>query len=122
MRRTLFSITVSASMLASCGGGGSTVDGLEPISVTPSTLDVTSKNGCAGQGSIVTVYISGGTPPYFVRNPIPDAIAIAPSVVGSPGGTFVVSLKGGCFTTIPLNVVDSVGKNTNFSLSYTSTN
>ena len=57
-------------------------------------------------GFATDYYIFGGTPPYSVAATFPDAISIAPTVVGASGGFFRATTNGTCVNPVTFSIVD----------------
>jgi hypothetical protein len=93
---TIQQITSGAAILSMIPSGNTTITG--PL-----------KDVCSA-GVRVTFYIFGGTPPYDVRVPFPDAVFISGVPVLTNGGSFTVTTNGSCFDAMPFAVTDATGR------------
>jgi hypothetical protein len=109
-------VILATSMLASCGGGGSIGDGTQKLTTSPTKLEVSSSTCGYGSGAIVTVY--GGVAPYYLKNSLPQSIGLNKEKVSSAGDNFKVDLLGGCFTTMPILILDSNGNTFEFLVTH----
>ena len=109
------------SLLAGCGGGGDDEAGSPTtFSVVPTTVSFKAPVGtpvgvCPGGGA-QTVFIYGGAAPYKIDNTSPDAVAVDKTEVGERGGSFTVTVLGGCLTNVPIVVVDKLNKIVTFTI------
>ena len=94
-------------LLASCGGGGDTGDGTYPLAASPNNITLSSSTCGYASGPFVTVY--GGVAPYYLKNPYPKSIGLSKEKVNDSGDNFKIDFLGGCFTTLPILVIDSEG-------------
>jgi len=60
----------------------------------------------AGGTSLIFVY--GGTAPYRVDNTVPDYVSIDKTEVSDRGGSFTITVVGGCLSPGNINVVDKL--------------
>lgn len=93
---TIQQITSGAAILSMIPSGNTTITG--PL-----------KDVCSA-GVRVNFYIFGGTPPYDVKVPFPDAVFLNGVPVLTNGGGFTVTTNGSCFTTMPFSVTDATGR------------
>ena len=94
-------------LVASCGGGGDSGDGTYPLAASPNNITLSSSTCGYASGPFVTIY--GGTAPYYLRNPYPKSIVLSKEKVNDSGDNFKIDFLGGCFTTLPVLVIDSDG-------------
>jgi hypothetical protein len=106
-------------LLASCGGGGGTGDGTYPLATSPGSISLTSTSCGFASGPLVTIY--GGVEPYYLKNPLPKSIGLSKEQVDSSGDNFKIDFIGGCFTTLPILILDSNGNSIEFEVTYTNT-
>lgn len=120
---TALSLLMVGLALSGCGGGGDAAAGSPTaFSVVPSTTTYTAATGspagvCYSGGS-ATVFIYGGSAPYRIDNTSPDMLHVDKTTVSDRGGSFVVTVIGGCMTTVPIVVVDKL----DHQVTYTVTN
>ena len=93
---TIVQVTNGASILSMIPNGNTTITG--PL-----------KDVCSS-GVRVTFYIFGGTPPYTVRVPFPDAVILNGVPVLTNGGGFTVTTNGSCFDSMQFSVTDATGR------------
>ena len=87
-------------------------DGSAVLSVIPggtTTITGPLQNVCS-TGVDVSFYIFGGTPPYTIAFPIPQAITLVGSPVFASGGHFDAITNGACFDSIPFAITDATGR------------
>lgn len=104
-------------LLASCGGGGDSGDGTYPLAASPNNLTLSSSACGYASGPFVTVY--GGVAPYYLKNPYPKSIGLSKEKVNDSGDNFKIDFLGGCFTTLPILIIDSDGNTTEVQVTYT---
>lgn len=64
---------------------------------------------CA-RGVSSNFFVYGGRPPYTIANTSP-AFTVSPTVVSAAGGSFTVTVQGGCVDPgLPLGITDSAGR------------
>lgn len=114
----LFSLPL-AFLLTSCGGEGGTGDGSYPLAASPSNISLTSTACGYAAGPLVTIY--GGVAPYYLKNPLPRSIGLSKDRVINSGDNFKIDFIGGCFTTLPILILDSNGNSIEFEVTYTNT-
>ena len=121
LKKTLINcmICLTAVLLASCGGGGGTGDGSYPLAASPGNISLTSTVCGYASGPLVTIY--GGVAPYYLKNPLPKSIGLSKDRVNDSGDNFKVDFIGGCFTTLPILILDSNGNSIEFQVTYTNT-
>ncbi len=113
----LFLCSSTILLLASCGGGGDSGDGTYPFAASPNNLTLSSSACGYASGPFVTVY--GGVAPYYLKNPYPKSIGLSKEKVNDSGDNFKIDFLGGCFTTLPILIIDSDGNTTEVQLTYT---
>jgi len=87
------------------------------LSVIPPTATVTTfYNDSCSSGFNIDYYIFGGTPPYTISPSFPQAIGIAPTVVGASGSFFRATTNGFCANPLTFAIVDAAGKTVTASL------
>jgi len=101
---------LGAGLLAACGGGGDDEAG-SPTSLTVQPAEVTFKvptdtDGVCFGGGTQDVFVYGGAAPYRVDNTLPAYVNVDKTTVDSRGGHFTVTVRGGCFDTGTIVVVD----------------
>lgn len=117
------SMIMLSAALAGCGGGGDASAGSPTaFSVVPNTTTHTAPTGspagvCYSGGS-AKIFIYGGAAPYRIDNTSPDILNVDTATVSDRGGSFTVTVTGGCMTTIPIVVVDKL----DHTVTYTVTN
>ncbi len=87
-------------------------DGSAVLSVIPNgTTTITGplQNVCSS-GVDVAFYIFGGTPPYTVAVPFPQAVTLVGVPVLVNGGHFDVITNGSCFDSMPFAITDATGR------------
>jgi hypothetical protein len=104
-------------LLASCGGGGDSGDGTYPLAASPNNLTLSSSACGYASGPFVTVY--GGVAPYYLKNPYPKSIGLSKEKVNDSGDNFKIDFLGGCFTTLPILIIDSDGNTIEVQVTYT---
>ena len=114
-------VALAAVALVACGGSGDDDAGsLTALSVQPSSISVTaaagSASGVCGAGSVGQAFVYGGTAPYRLDNTLPGNIALDRGTVDSRGGAFSITYLGGCFTNIPIVIVDQLNRQTILTL------
>lgn len=121
-KKLRFSLMLAISSLAAgCGGGGDNEAGSPTVfSVVPTTVSFKAPVGtpagvCLGGGT-QTVFIYGGAAPYKIDNTSPDAVNVDKTEVGERGGSFTITVRGGCLTTVPIVVVDKLNKIVTFTI------
>jgi len=100
-------------LLASCGGGGDEEAGSPTaFSVSPSTVTFTAPTGTAAgvclAGGTSLIFVYGGTAPYRIDNTVPDYVSIDKTEVSDRGGSFTITVVGGCLSPGNINVVDKL--------------
>jgi len=60
-------------------------DGQTPLSVSPETVTLTSSTDVCLPAAGPTVFALGGTAPYSLRNPLPDAIGLSSDTIARSG-------------------------------------
>ena len=109
------------SLLSACGGGGSPSDGTVPLKVSPGEITISdAKSGCPGFVSGIDVMVTGGTSPYTIHNPIPQAIVLSTFRVDRAGQSFHFDALGGCLDNIPLTVTDADANSVDFVINRSS--
>lgn len=106
--------------LPGCGGGGSLGDGQTPLAVVPEEVVLTSRTDSCPPALGPTFYMVGGTPPFTLRNPLPQSLALDRMRVTRMDEGVVLSFKGGCLDTIALTVIDDTGATRQIPVSYRS--
>lgn len=94
-------IALAALVLSACGGGGS----LPVVQPTPVPLTVSPASLTVTLGTPETVTISGGAPPYSIKNDCPtngDSVSLS-------GTTITVTVLTAYVVTCPIQVTDSKG-------------
>jgi hypothetical protein len=115
---SFISMSFSIFLLA-CGGGGNVNDGQTPLRTTPAEITLQSTlDFCPPAANGTIIYIFGGSAPYSLRNPVPDALQLSTNTISGAGDGFKIDFKGGCLETIPVIVVDSNGATTEVKVSY----
>lgn len=109
----------SALFLASCGSPGDSGDGTIALAASPDNITLSSSTCGYASGPLITVY--GGVAPYFLKNPLPKSIGLSREKINKSGENFKVEFLGGCFTTLPILILDSNGNNIEFEVTYTNT-
>ena len=104
--------------LSGCGGGGSMDDGQTPLSVSPDSVTLTSSTGVCLPAVGPKVFALGGTAPYSLRNPLPDAIGLSSDTIARSGEGVTISFKGGCMQSIPIVFIDSIGNTATLEVNY----
>lgn len=107
--------------VAGCGGGADeSRGGLTAFNVTPTSMTITGPDATTcGSGYAGRVYVYGGAGPYTVNNTLPGVIVVSKTTVSGPGDYFDVSVLGGCLTTIPIVVVDQLGRQATVTITTT---
>jgi hypothetical protein len=73
--------------------------------------------GVCASGAASNFFVYGGTPPYTIANPQPNALAVSPGTVGASGGSFSVTVLGTfCPSATTLAVTDSAGRTINVTV------
>lgn len=103
--------------LVSCGSAGDSGDGTQALAASPSNISLSSSTCGYASGPLITVY--GGVAPYFLKNPLPKSIGINKDKINKSGENFKVDFLGGCFTTLPILILDSNGNNIEFQITHT---
>ena len=67
---------------------------------------------CASSNLSSEIFVFGGTPPYTISNPAPNAFLTNTSVVNFSGGSFRITPSGICATNITFAVTDAAGRTT----------
>lgn len=107
-------LLASATMLASCGGGGDAEAGSPTtFSVVPSTVTFSAPVGTATgvclAGGTSKIFVYGGTAPYRIDNTIPDYVSVDKTEVSDRGGSFTVSvIANACLSKGSIVVVDKL--------------
>ena len=118
---TLVSSLFIAGLLSACGGGGDAAAGSPTaFSVVPSSTTFTAPVGtpagvCLGGGT-TQVFIYGGAAPYQINNTVPAYVSVDKTTVSDRGGSFTITVIGGCLTTGLVTVVDKLNNITNFTV------
>lgn len=108
------------SFLTACGGGGSVGDGTVPLEVTPGEITISDEaSGCPGLVRGIDVMVIGGSSPYTIHNPIPQAIVLSTYRVDRAGESFHFDALGGCLDNIPLTVTDADANSVDFVINRT---
>lgn len=104
---------ISVAVLASCGGGSDADEAGSPVAFNVQPADVsgsgTSPTTCYS-GFLAEVFVYGGAAPYYINNTFPDVIILNKNKVESAGGSFTITLNGGCFDPGTVVVVDRLNK------------
>jgi hypothetical protein len=80
------------------------------LEVVPNTVTITGPDTqTCSFGVATTFFVFGGTPPYTVSNPFPNALQVSPSVVTSSGAGFTVTTLGACLAPATLSISDAAG-------------
>jgi hypothetical protein len=113
--------TILLASLAGCGGGGDAEAGSPTVfSVVPSTVTFTAPVGTTPgvclAGGTQTVFIYGGAAPYQIDNTSPSSLSVDKTQVSDTGGSFTVTVTGGCLTTIPVVVKDKLNNIVQFTV------
>lgn len=117
--RTLILYVATACLLAACGGGGSLDDGQTPLRTEGQSVTLQSATtSCPAVATGVTVFVFGGTPPYTLRNTVPQQVALSTTSIGNAGEGVSLRFLGGCLTNVPLVVVDKIGATVSVPLNY----
>jgi hypothetical protein len=119
-RLALASLSLAAA-LAACGGGGDDEAGsLTTFSVQPATVTFTAPAGTADgvclPGGTQDVYVYGGAAPYRIDNTMPAYISVNKTEVGDRGGSFTLTVTGGCVTNGTIVVVDKLDRQVVFTV------
>lgn len=107
--------------IAGCGGGGDDAAGAPTaLNIIPATVTFTAPTGtpkgvCLSGGS-QTVFIYGGAAPYRIDNTLPTALSVDQSQVSDRGGSFTVTVTGGCMTSEPIVVLDKLNNTVTFTV------
>ncbi len=112
-----------AVTLSACGGGGDAEAGSPTaFSVVPAASTYTAPVGTAAgvcvSGGSATIFVYGGVAPYRLDNTSPDTLYVDKASVSDRGGSFNVTVTGGCMTTVPIVIVDKLDNR----IQYTVTN
>ena len=106
---------LAAAVVVSCGGGSDDNEAGASVAfnVQPSALDLagSSPTTCY-DGFAVEAFVYGGTAPYYLNNTFPDVIILNKNKVESAGGSFTVTMNGGCFAKGTIVIVDKLNKQT----------
>ena len=107
------------ALLASCGAGGDDEAGSETaFSITPTDVGVEfGNNPCTAVSNISTILVLGGTAPYKVRSTT-DSVTVDKGTV-EKGGSFNVSLAGGCVDPGLVVVEDDLGRSVTLTVTAT---
>jgi hypothetical protein len=94
-----------------------TINGTAVLSVVPSTATITGpdKTTCSS-GFRIDYYIYGGTPPYTVVSPFPDAVTLINPTVLASGQPFSAITNGTCVNPLMFSITDASGLNTTATL------
>jgi len=110
---------VCLAVLASCGAGGDDEAGSEtPFSISPTdfTADF-GTNPCTAVANVAEILVLGGTAPYKVRSTT-SRVSVNKSTV-EKGGSFTISLTGGCLDPGIVVVEDDLGRSTSLTVKVT---
>jgi len=106
-------LVATAGLLAACGGGGDQNAGA-PTALTLSPNTVTFKPAagattgtCSGGGTAV-ITVLGGAAPYQIVNNFPAYVMVDKSQVSDRGGSFTVTMVGGCLSPGTITVIDAL--------------
>ena len=107
------------AVLASCGAGGDDEAGSEtPFSITPTDYGKDFGNDpCTAATDVAQIYVLGGTAPYKVRSTTPR-VTVDRSTV-EKGGSFKISLAGGCLDPGLVVVEDDRGRSATLTVKVT---
>ena len=111
--KTTVLLLATVGFLAGCGGGGDQNAGA-PTALSLSSSTVTFKapagtpTGVCFGGGIATIYVYGGAAPYQINNGFPNYLAVDPPQVKDRGGSFTVTVLGGCLSPGTITVVDAL--------------
>jgi hypothetical protein len=117
--KAMIPVTALVAALAGCGGGGDAEAGAPTgLSVVPTTITLTAvaqalggpTTGLCQAGYAGQVLIYGGAGPYRIDNQDPSRVSIDKTTVDGPGGSLNVFVADGCFTNLPLVVVDKLNR------------
>jgi hypothetical protein len=102
-----------AVLMTACGGGGDAEAGSPTtFSVSPDTVTFTAPTGTAAgvclSGGTSTHFVYGGSAPYRIDNTVPDYLSIDKTEVSDRGGSFTITVTGGCLGPGTINVVDKL--------------
>jgi hypothetical protein len=109
------SIVLSASLLAACGSGNSP-DAPVDLLASPSSITVKGPPKVCASGIGPTVYIFGGSPPYNLRNTVPQIVSLDTNYLPGAGAGFTVTFHGVCMDNLPIIVTDQDGRVLNVPL------
>ena len=99
--------------LTACGGGGDQNAGAPTaFSLSSNTVTFTAPAGtptgvCSGGGS-ADIFVYGGAAPYQVNNSFPRYVSVNKTQVIDRGGSFTVTVGGGCLSPGVITVVDNL--------------
>ena len=111
--KTTVLLLATIGLLAGCGGGGDQNAGAPTaLSLSPSTVTFKSPAGtptgvCLGGGT-ATIYVYGGAAPYKINNSFPNYVLVNTTQVNDRGGSFTVTVGGGCLSPGIITVVDAL--------------
>ena len=112
-------LVAAGAFLSSCGGGNDADAGsLTAFNVVPSAVSLKgpNQNSC-GSGFASRVYVYGGAGPYRIDNTLPRDLAVSKTTLDRPGDFFdVFVLTTGCMTSIPIVVIDQLGRQVTFAV------
>lgn len=106
-------LVATLGLLAACGGGGDQNAGA-PTALTLSTNTLTFKppagtpTGTCTGGGTAQIFVYGGAAPYRIDNGFPNYVMVTPSQVSDRGGSFTVTMVGGCLSPGSISVVDAL--------------
>src|SRR5690348_13705210 len=87
------------------------------LQVSPQTVTITGPDTLTCSANVAaSFFIFGGTPPYTVSNPFPQALTLQQTFVQNSGGGFTVITKGQCVTPATLTIRDAAGHTTTVTL------
>jgi hypothetical protein len=112
---------VLVGVLSACGGGGDDEAGSPTtFSVQPASVSFTAPAGTATgvcvAGGTQDVFVYGGAAPYRVDNTVPAYVSVDKTNVDSRGGSFRITVTGGCLTDGTIVVVDKLDNQVVFTV------
>jgi hypothetical protein len=113
-------VLLAAAVVAGCGGGTDDNEAGAPaaFNVQPSALALKggSPTTCY-DGFAVEAFVYGGTAPYYINNTYPDVMILNKNKIDSAGGSFTVTMNGGCFASGTIVIVDKLNRQTTLVIS-----
>ena len=111
--KTIVPLLATVGFLTACGGGGDQAAGSPTVfSLVPNTLTFkppagTATGACTGGGT-GQIFIYGGAAPYQINNTAPAYVTVSTNQVTDRGGSFTVTVTGGCLSAGQIVVVDNL--------------